>query len=538
MSPLQIGDRTFSGRGHSTERLGNLTGSVGCIFPHSDKSTELSLSTFRSLENRGVPLSGTPVRPVNCSSCVYTHCKCSGSLTERERTLCAHLSRRLVSETCSSSSSHASDSVADFSHRILRMDDKSEEVGTPTNAVLRVPRSQIQHFEGLCCSCRPSDSENHVKCFSDSGSRVDQSQATVSVSGSDKLSGRLHTSRTLTHETYPTLASASLESTSGRPRCDISCRCRSTECHATVEGPGVDQFRDSVGFLPSPVSSVHRQFENRVGSSSERHGSERRLVRGGPEYSHKSTRDESHPSSSDTFPVVHQKPDNPCTLRQCYGGLVSYPSGRNSFPLPVSDHLGDLHVVLVSQGRSTSPPYSIKAKCPSRCIVEGETTSFGVVSSQAGFSDASSNVSSLVSGSICNASESPASTLCVTVPRRAGDRGRCTISPVGVPGDSVCVSSDVSHTSSSTSSSAGADHLAPISTFLAQTVLVCGSSGSLRWAPSLSTIVATPSVTTTVCSSTSGPVPSTRLGVVRDAHRDRGFSEATLPYLTNSPRIF
>jgi hypothetical protein len=88
MSPLQIGDRTFSGRGHSTERLGNLTGSVGCIFPHSDKSTELSLSTFRSLENRGVPLSGTPVRPVNCSS--FTRIVNAVAVHLRENVLFVH----------------------------------------------------------------------------------------------------------------------------------------------------------------------------------------------------------------------------------------------------------------------------------------------------------------------------------------------------------------------------------------------------------------------------------------------------------------
>lgn len=535
--PLQNGNPLLSERISASGRLGYVYRPYRRLFSHTHSPSPQEMAAFQ-MASPGLPVSRSAIRPVPQPLGFYQDSQGIGHRGESPRNPTLSLPRRLVGKGAVGrrlSPAHEHRVVAGHE---LGVFNQSEQVRVGAFPMLCVPGYALRHERvvgapgrqeagqvgGLSVGSQPRDDNfRQASCF---GSR------SFRVHGAHRPScGGLE-------EASPEMARERVVPVSGPLGQETRVVNPVLGCSADLVRPEVVGARRSDFSSNASGGGIYGRFSGGMGSSFRRSHSTWNMVSGADDVAHQPSGVGGGLPRPSSFYSLDGEGSDSGSIGQCYRGCIHKSSRRNSFTVPVSQSGKSVGLA----GRTRLLPVG-QACQGDRERVSGPTQS-AAGSDQHGMDSGAlrptASLGSLVQTddrSVCDTIQQEASDFRVTGARRSSLGGGCTLYSL-VESASLCLSSVFSAAEGATESRVGVSGAHSDSSTVAGSVLVSGSSETLRRAVSSPTSRAARSSSASVGRSSrqSRRTESSRVEVVRRAMRGSGASRDALSLLEEAHR--
>ena len=517
-------------RGHQRTledgRVGNINRFERCLPPYSHIQTSPQVSQVL-FQRQSFPVqgsgNGSHFFPTNFHQGNQMHPQISTSIWNES----TPVSGRLVDPWINQTTSNLPDRYFTATHTAPRLACEPREVRSDSSTGFFIPFISFPSGSGTSVSNRGTMGENSEENSSFSAQSTLHGKTvaiTVRDSNFNREDGEV---RDVAHQRHSNRDAQPVVSIQGRSRDSVSDQQQGEESVRVVDNKRQCFIRSTFSDNEPSTSDICRFKYYRLGGSLERFGSERILDRSGERVSHQCTGTIGSVESDGNICVGVERFSSDGGIRQYHSSGLHEEARGNSVESTSGSHAGSLQLVGIESDNNKVSSHTRTSECIGRQSVQRGTNNSNRMVNQS--QNTGISVESVVQangGSVCHASQSQTSNLCITSTRQSILGSGCSIHKLG-KSSNLCFSTNCHNSQSSAETSNSQLHNDSHSTILAETEVVSHPIGTISGFSSSTTTMATVTETATVGSISSGSqgIQPPRLEIVKQSLRARGFSE-------------
>ena len=535
---VQDGHSRIHQRSSSTGRLDNFNRSVRCISPYSYSSLSQEIPKIQ-IQRNNLPIQSTGNGSHNLTQSLHKNkCGCS-PISSATRCTYAPISGRLVDLSSQSTNSPCTYTSSVICSVPPRVDCKYGKVGLSSETNIPTSVVSVLPGTGQSSSHGRKMGENSNENSPISGTSNIYSTKMAISSGPSCSYREIGSTRNASRKTIPTRSTKSVVSTEGTSIRHTSDLSDSPSSSCVVDSQTKCDGRSSSKASKTNTRDLHRCKPDRVRRNSERSGSVREVERDRETVAYQCSGTTGNLEGSQTFPESNPRIIDPGCFGQHHCCCLHQQAGWNPFHVPYAVDRRSASLVRCTSNHCNREAHTRQTECFGRCSVETQANNTNrMVDPSKDSSLTMGDLGKTTCRHVCHTPQSQTTNICLSCTRPHGIQCKCHEHGLGQH-VCVCLSSDSNSQSSTAENQTTQLQSHSDSTILAQTSLVSSHTEqpdrSSKEDSSLGSSAKT--AQNKHLSRQSSTNESSRLAIVKQAHRNRGFSDKVANRMAEAQKI-